>query len=40
MAKGKKTGGRDFELGNAGGPGQPPVPSDLVEARKINKIEF
>lgn len=40
MARGKKTGGRDFQVGNKGGPGRPMVPLDLKEARSINRIEF
>ncbi len=40
MAKGTKTGGRNFVVGNAGGPGAPKVPDDIKKARKLNRIEF
>lgn len=41
MAKGKKTGGRDFVPGKSGNPkGLPPIPADVKEARKLNQIEF
>ncbi len=40
MAKGKKTGGRDFQPGNSGGPGQPKIPEEIREARKLNRLEF
>ena len=36
MAKGKKTGGRDFEPGKPGGPGRPPL---LPEARGLPKFD-
>lgn len=39
MAKGKKTGGRDFKPGWEGGNGRPRVPEDIKEARKITTIE-
>jgi len=39
MAKGQKTGGRNFKPGQSGNPdGRPPVPADLREARKINQL--
>lgn len=41
MAKGKKTGGRDFKKGQSGNPkGPAPLPEDIKEARKITQIEF
>lgn len=40
MARGKKSGGRNFEKGNPGGPGQPPLPPDVKKARKLNAAEF
>lgn len=40
MAQGKKTGGRDFEAGNPGGPGRPKIPEDLKMARRLNKLEL
>lgn len=40
MTKGRKTGGRDFEPGWKGGPGQPPIPPELKAARRLNKVEF
>jgi hypothetical protein len=41
MAKGKKTGGKDFKPGETGNPnGRPPVPADLREARSLNKVEL
>ncbi len=40
MARGKKTGGRDFLPGNSGNPnGGPPTP-DVREARKANKEQL
>lgn len=40
MARGKKTGGKNFEPGNNANPnGRPPLPSDLKAARNLNKIE-
>lgn len=38
--KKKKTGGKDFIKGSAGGPGRPKVDPDLIEARKLTKSEF
>jgi hypothetical protein len=35
MAKGTKTGGKDFKVGHAGGPGRPKLPDDLREIKKI-----
>jgi hypothetical protein len=35
--KGKKTGGRDFEPGNAGGPGRPEVLPQVKEFKKWGK---
>ena len=41
MAKGKKTGGRNWALGQSGNPvGTPVVPDDLKAARKLNRIEL
>lgn len=40
MAKGKKTGGRDFEVGNCASTGRPPVPPEIKEARVLNRVEF
>ncbi len=40
MAKGTKTGGRDFQNGNPGGPGRPKVPEEMKSARKLNRLEF
>lgn len=40
MARGVKTGGKDFKPGNPGGPGRPEVPAPLKEARRLNKTEF
>lgn len=41
MARGKKTGGRDFKPGESGNPaGQTPLPADIKEARKLNKQEI
>lgn len=39
MAKGKKSGGRDFEPGNKLGKGQPPLPPDLREVRKLGRSQ-
>ena len=37
MAKGKKTGGKDFKAGNCANPkGRDPVPSDVKAAKKLN----
>lgn len=36
MAKGGKTGGRDFQPGNKLGKGRPPIPEDVREIRKIS----
>jgi hypothetical protein len=40
MAKGLKTGGRNFKPGNPGGKGRPPVPPELKAARKMNRTEL
>lgn len=40
MAKGRKTGGRDFVPGKPGGPGRPPLPPEVKEARRLTKTEF
>jgi hypothetical protein len=41
MAKGKKTGGRDFKPGQVTNPkGGPGLPRDLKEARKLNQLEL
>lgn len=40
MAKGKKTGGRDFKPGQSGNPaGKAPTPVDVRDARKENTYE-
>lgn len=40
MARGKKTGGKNFEPGNKVGKGRPPIPEDIKQARKLNQNEF
>ncbi len=41
MARGKKTGGKDFRPGVSGNPaGRPPLPEDIRAARKLNSLEF
>ena len=41
MAKGRKTGGRDWKPGETGNPnGGPGLPKDLREARKVNQMEL
>jgi hypothetical protein len=41
MAKGRKTGGRDWKPGETGNPnGSPGLPKDLREARKLNQMEL
>jgi len=40
MAKGKKTGGRDFVKGKEGGPGRPPIEGDLKGSSKFWKSEY
>lgn len=41
MAKGKKTGGRDFQPGQSGNPsGRPPEPEDIKKARSLTKNEY
>ena len=39
MAKGIKTGGRDFQNGHKISKGAVPIPVEVIEARKINKVE-
>lgn len=39
MAKGIKTGGRDFQKGHKFSKGAVPIPVEVIEARKINKVE-
>lgn len=39
MARGKKTGGRDFQPGNPGGPGPTPTPPDLKETQKLTRVK-
>lgn len=41
MAKGNKTGGRDFKHGQINNPaGRPPTPEYLKTARKLTKVRF
>lgn len=40
MARGKKTGGRDFAPGKVAGPGRTPVPVDLKDLRKTQLEAF
>lgn len=41
MAKGKKTGGKNFRPGQSGNQrGAPVLPADIVEARKLNRTEL
>jgi hypothetical protein len=40
MAKGKKTGGRDFLPGKPPGPGRPRTPYELQEAKHLTKTLF
>lgn len=41
MAKGQKTGGKDFKPGQSGNPnGRPPLPEDVRLVRKMNQAEF
>jgi hypothetical protein len=41
MAKGRKTGGKDFEPGKSGNPaGRPPLPEDVRLAKNINQRQF
>lgn len=41
MAKGKKTGGKDFQKGVCTNPnGRPPIPEEIKEARKLTQVEF
>ena len=40
MAKGLKTGGKNFVKGQPGGPGRTALPPDLKEARALRTIEF
>lgn len=40
MAKGKKTGGRDFQPGHPGMGGRPPIPEDIRRAMRLNRTEF
>lgn len=39
MARGFKTGGRDWQKGKSGGPGAPKMPEEVRQARKLNKVE-
>lgn len=39
MAKGKKTGGRNFPAGNSFG-GRPPLPPELKAVRRLTRTEF
>lgn len=41
MAKGRKTGGRDFKPGQSGNPsGRPELPAEIKGARVLNKLEL
>jgi hypothetical protein len=40
MAKGRKSGGKDFAPGCAPGPGRPPLPPELKAVRRLTKAEF
>lgn len=40
MAKGKKTGGRNFEKGKPGGPGRPPIEGDLKGLSRKWKSDY
>lgn len=40
MARGRKTGGRDFQKGQPGGPGRPRLPDDIKQSRALTKIEL
>lgn len=39
MAKGTKTGGKNFEKGNTHGKGRPLIPTDLKSVRKLSSDE-
>lgn len=40
MARGSKTGGRDFKPGNTFSKGGVPTPPDIKEARKLTRVEL
>ena len=40
MAKGIKTGGKDFVKGKPGGPGRPPLPDDVKELRQLTRADL
>lgn len=40
MARGRKTGGRDFVKGKPGGPGPKPLPAEILESRKLTREEI
>lgn len=40
MARGKKTGGRNFEPGNKAGKGRPTTPKDVKELRLLNQYDI
>ena len=40
MARGKKTGGKDFKKGGPPGPGRPQLPEDIKKARELNTVEL
>lgn len=40
IAKGKKTGGRDFQPGQPAGPGRPKVSPEIKEIRRLDQANF
>jgi hypothetical protein len=40
MAKGKKTGGKDFPKGNSISPGRPPVPQEVKMIRQLTRDDL
>ena len=39
MAKGRKTGGRNFKKGHPGGPGAPKLPAEVREVKRATKAD-